>query len=170
MISRRKELLDFEADEPEILHAILSKLPKPLDLDRLIRRASELFTQHPPEKLPDRAWRSISINSVLKTTHGDPQQLARQGLADGERMFERQAAELRRADVRRRRLVQARQVFRRYRAPAAYAAATVLVAAVALLLGKRGFEGPLVALSPLIAGLRVKAVDGVRFVLGPRPH
>ncbi|KAI7711476.1 hypothetical protein KC353_g8964, partial [Hortaea werneckii] len=86
VISRKKELFEFGADEPEMLHAILSKMPKPLDLDSLILRASDMFVHHPPEKLPGRAWSRISPNSVLKTTHADPQQLVQQTLEDGERM------------------------------------------------------------------------------------
>ncbi|KAL4741874.1 rab-GTPase-TBC domain-containing protein [Aspergillus similis] len=68
VLSRRKELLEIPADEPEMLHYTLSKLPQPLDLEGLISRAVQLFRDHPPESLPFGAWRKISSYSVLKTT------------------------------------------------------------------------------------------------------
>ncbi|KAI6880486.1 hypothetical protein KC360_g7193 [Hortaea werneckii] len=140
VISRKKELFEFGADEPEMLHAILSKMPKPLDLDSLILRASEMFVHYPPEKLPGRAWSRISSNSVLKTTHADPQQLVQQTLEDGERMFQRQAAEIRRHEARQRQIMHARLLFRRYKRPATYTAAAVLVAVTALLIGRGGSQ------------------------------
>lgn len=123
-----------------MLHAILSKMPKPLDLDSLILRASEMFVHHPPEKLPGRAWSRISPNSVLKTTHADPQQLVQQTLEDGERMFHRQAAEIQRSEARQRQIMHARWLFRKYKRPAAYTATAVLVAVTALLIGKGGSQ------------------------------
>ncbi|KAL4752352.1 hypothetical protein BDW72DRAFT_171659 [Aspergillus terricola var. indicus] len=68
VLSRRKELLEIPADEPEMLHYTLSKLPQPLDLEGLISRAVQLFRDHPPESLPFGTWRKISSYSVLKTT------------------------------------------------------------------------------------------------------
>ncbi|KAL3432395.1 rab-GTPase-TBC domain-containing protein [Aspergillus tetrazonus] len=68
VLSRRKELLEIPADEPEMLHYTLSKLPQPLDIEGLISRAVQLFRDHPPESLPFGAWRKISSYSVLKTT------------------------------------------------------------------------------------------------------
>ncbi|KAK0276048.1 GTPase-activating protein gyp8 [Friedmanniomyces endolithicus] len=127
--SRKAELLEIEEDEPEMLHSILSKLPKPLKLESLIRRTSELYQRHPPESLPNRAWSRVSANSVLKTTH-DPLQLAKQTLADGEVMFERQAAEIRRADEWKRRKLRLRLLSRKYRRPAR--AATFGGAAIAV--------------------------------------
>ncbi|KAI6909350.1 hypothetical protein KC334_g4096, partial [Hortaea werneckii] len=140
VISRKKELFEFGADEPEMLHAILSKMPKPLDLDSLILRASEMFVHHPPEKLPGRAWSRISPNSVLKTTHADPQQLVQQTLEDGERMFQRQAAEIQRTEARQRQVMHARWLFRKYKRPAAYTTTAVLVAVTALLIGRGGSQ------------------------------
>ncbi|GAB1737307.1 hypothetical protein NU219Hw_g1233t1 [Hortaea werneckii] len=140
VITRKKELFEFGADEPEMLHAILSKMPKPLDLDSLILRASEMFVHHPPEKLPGRAWSRISPNSVLKTTHADPQQLVQQTLEDGERMFQRQAAEIQRTEARQRQIMHARWLFRKYKRPAAYTATAVLVAVTALLIGRGGSQ------------------------------
>jgi len=88
-----------------MLHFTLSKLPKPLNLEDLIASTMDLYTQHPPDKLPDRAWKSISSLSVLKTTR-DTHALQAQTLQDGEKWLERQAVQIRRAqqlqDIRKR--------------------------------------------------------------------
>ncbi|KAI1192221.1 rab-GTPase-TBC domain-containing protein [Nemania serpens] len=91
--TRRAELLEHE--EPDMLHFALSKLPPDLDLDAVIADAALLFQTHPPESL--RSWRRISGASVLKTTR-DARALARQSLQDGRRFFDKQVAELRRAE------------------------------------------------------------------------
>ncbi|KAK5724069.1 GTPase-activating protein gyp8 [Elasticomyces elasticus] len=127
--SRKSELLEIEEDEPEMLHSILSKLPKPLNLESLIQRTSEIYKQHPPEALPGRAWNRVSANSVLKTTH-DPRQLARQTLADGEKLFEKQAFEIKRADDWKRRKLRVQQLLKKYERPtktATYAGGTLVV-------------------------------------------
>lgn len=126
VMSRKHELEDVEADEPLMLGAILSKLPKPLDLDDLIRSASEIFKLHPPEKLPGRSWGRVSKYSVLKTTR-DPQSLSMQTLEDGERMFQSQAAELRRAEVWKKQQARMRQLARKQLKPATYTGLAVLV-------------------------------------------
>jgi len=77
-----------------MLHSILSKLPKPLNLEKLIADTMDLFHRHPPQMLATGAWRRISSYSVLKTTR-DPHQLARQTLQDGEKLFLKQARQLR---------------------------------------------------------------------------
>ncbi|KAL8934249.1 MAG: hypothetical protein Q9211_005330, partial [Gyalolechia sp. 1 TL-2023] len=71
ILSRREELFEIPADEPEMLHSILSKLPKPLDLEALITQTTSLYMDFPPERLPFRSWARISPFSVLKTTRGD---------------------------------------------------------------------------------------------------
>jgi TBC1 domain family member 20 len=123
-MSRKAELLEIEPEEPEMLFAILSKLPKPLDLDGLISRTLEIFHQCPPEALPFRAWSNVSASSVLKTTH-DRQRLATQSLSDGERMFQRQAAEIRRAEKWEQKRTLIRQTAIRYRRPATFAGTAV---------------------------------------------
>ncbi|KAK4955588.1 GTPase-activating protein gyp8 [Elasticomyces elasticus] len=130
--SRKSELLEIEEDEPEMLHSILSKLPKPLNLESLIQRTSEIYKQHPPESLPGRAWNRVSANSVLKTTH-DSRQLAKQTLADGEKLFEKQALEIKRADDWKQRKLRMKQVLNKYeksRKTATYAGATLIVVVV----------------------------------------
>lgn len=73
---RRQELFDVPDDEPEMLHSILSKLPKPLDLESLISKTIELIGIYPPEKLS--SWARISSLSVLKTSRRQSL-LSRQG-------------------------------------------------------------------------------------------
>ena len=68
ILTRKKELLEIPADDSEMLHFTLSKLPKPLDLEDLISRTLQLIDEHPPRRLPWGAWRKISHSSVLKTT------------------------------------------------------------------------------------------------------
>lgn len=134
--SRKQELLELEADEHDMLHSILSKLPKPLDLDALIARTSELFQKHPPNRLGGLYWYHISNNSVLKTTR-HPHKLAKQTLHDGELFLDRQANEIRRQEARKKQIDQARLLARRYRQPAIATGTAVLVALLALYL-RRG--------------------------------
>ncbi|PPJ55650.1 hypothetical protein CBER1_09543 [Cercospora berteroae] len=131
VMTRKKELLDIEHDEPEMLHSILSKLPKPLDLDGLISKTRILFERYPPEQLPNRAWKRVSSYSVLKTTLS-PQALAAQTLPEGEQLYEKHAAEIRRHDI----LVKVQQrthaLARKYRRPARWTGAAIAVAMLAL--------------------------------------
>ncbi|KAL8984327.1 MAG: hypothetical protein Q9205_001683 [Flavoplaca limonia] len=99
ILSRRDELFEIPADEPEMLHSVLSKLPKPLDLEALIAQTVSLYQKYPPENLPFRAWARISRYSVLKTTVRDFRQ---QTLYDGVEYFNLQVAQLRRQQMRRK--------------------------------------------------------------------
>lgn len=99
--ARKAELLEFEPDEPDLLHSVLSKLPKPLPLDALIAQALDLYHAHPPERLPGSAWRRISAHSALKTTR-DPARLPEQSLAQGHTHFDRLALQLKRRQALRR--------------------------------------------------------------------
>lgn len=129
--SRKKQLLELEADEHDMLHSILSKLPKPLDLEALIEKTSQLYEKHPPEKLTGFAWFSVSSYSVLKTARS-PLQLSKQALKDGERAFHKHAEEIRRHDLRKRRYQQARRLITLYRRSILTTTATLLVTAVAI--------------------------------------
>lgn len=144
VLSRREELFDIPADEPEMLHSVLSKLPKPLNLEQLISRTMILFNDHPPEKLPKRAWARISCHSVLKTTYGSKRD---QPLKDGEALFELQtlelrraeelkALQLRRAELRKKALIRIWE----YRRPFCGLGLAVFVGIVSLWLGKRGLD------------------------------
>ena len=98
IISRREELFAIPAEEPEMLHSILSKLPKPLNLEGLVMETMLLFAKHPPEKLPSRVWAKTSYCSVLKTTRASTQN---QSLQAGEAFFGMQILQLRRFELRR---------------------------------------------------------------------
>lgn len=158
VISRKDELLEIEADEPEMLHAILSKLPKPLDLESLLRRTSEIFELYPPPSLPGRAWSRVSANSVLKTTR-DPDALGKQSLEDGERMFERQAAEIRRAEAWKRQKLRARQLARKYRWPATYTSTAIVVAIIAYWFRGSGAPVPLPGWTLAFARVRQQGIS-----------
>ncbi|KAI4264684.1 MAG: hypothetical protein L6R42_000201 [Xanthoria sp. 1 TBL-2021] len=133
ILSRSEELFEIPADEPEMLHSVLSKLPKPLDLEALVAQTVSLYRKFPPEKLPFRAWAKISPYSVLKTTTGDFRQ---QTLSDGVVYFDLQVAQLRRQEMRRK----AMATLWKRREPAGRVALAVLVGAVAIWLGKGGVE------------------------------
>lgn len=141
-MSRKAELLEIEADEPEMLHSILSKLPKPLNLETLIQRTSEIFELYPPERLPGRAWSRVSANSVLKTTH-DLHALGKQSLNDGERMFEKQAKEIKRAEDWKRQKLHMQQVARKYKRPATYTSTAIAIVVLAYWLRGSGAQLPL---------------------------
>lgn len=134
ILDRKDELLDIPADDPDMQLFQLSKLPHPLDLERLIERTTYLFENHPPATLPFAAWRKISKYSVLKTT-GDPAAMCSETLAEGERLFAKQAAELR----RQQKLDHVKKILRRfavrYRRPAVLTVAAVAVGFVAWCVG-----------------------------------
>jgi hypothetical protein len=140
--SRRAELFETPRDEPEMLHSILCKLPRPLDLESLITAACALFHAHPPESLG--AWRTISRASVLRTARL-PDACATQSMADGQAFFERQIAELRWLE-RRDKLM---EVLWRYRRPARSLGLAVLIGVAALLLRKH--PGPAAYVSGLVS-------------------
>lgn len=89
VLDRRDEI--FEIDEADMLHVILGKLPRNLDLDGLIADSIALFQRHPPESL--RSWRQISSASALKTAR-DVEASTAQTLEDGEVWFQKQVKEL----------------------------------------------------------------------------
>lgn len=130
IMTRKTELLEIDDDESDMLHSILSKLPKALDLENLIHRTRTLFERYPPERLPNQTWRQVSSNSVLKTTR-NPQALAMQSLQEGEHLFAKHAAEIRMHDalVGTQKRIQA--LASRYRRPARWTGAAILIAVLA---------------------------------------
>jgi hypothetical protein len=135
ILSRKDELLELDpVEDADMLHYTLQKLPQPLDLDALINQTVALHAQHPPEKLPSRAWRRISANSMLKTTR-DPTALSQQSLEDGQVWFEKQSAELRRQQAIERVVTNIKRQMYKYRRPVLLGV-TVTVGVVAFWLGR----------------------------------
>ena len=116
-----------------MLHSILSKLPKPLNLERLISQTIDLFQVYPPSSLPGRAWSQVSSNSVLKTTQ-DFRKLSQQTLKDGERFFDKEAAEIRRRDALMQTQRHLGALARRYRRPGSWMGGAIFVAVLAFYL------------------------------------
>src|SRR5436305_15230377 len=102
-----------------MLHSVLCKLPKPLDLEGLIHKTVQLFEECPPETL--QSWQSISKWSVLKTTRY-LNQAPIQTIEEGEIFFKRQASQLKRAELQRHALV----TLWKYRKPAGTVGLAVL--------------------------------------------
>ena len=67
VLSRRRDILETEPDDPDLLQFTLQKLPQHhgLDLDQIVEEASKLYRRVPPSRL--KGWRAISEFSVLKT-------------------------------------------------------------------------------------------------------
>jgi len=129
VLERSDELFEIPSDEPEMLHSILSKLPKPLDLETLITNTVQLFEKHPPETL--KTWRAISKSSVLKTARL-PDQTAAQSLEDGKAYFEQQVKELQWAERKEKAL----SAMWKYKRPARTVGLAVLVGVLAFYLRK----------------------------------
>lgn len=129
VLQRSEELFETPADEPEMLHSILSKLPRPLNLEALIANTVRLFDQHPPETLS--GWWSISNNSVLKTARwlDDPRQ---QTVKDGEVYFRKQVKEMEVAEMRKRLF----EAVWKHRRPAITVGVAVLAGVLGVLLRK----------------------------------
>lgn len=134
VLSRRDELFDIPADEPEMLHSVLSKLPKPLDLEALISKTMTVFQDHPPEQLPFYAWSRISSFSVLKTTRNSIQM---QSLQQGEEAFEMQVLQLKRTELRERALA----TLWKYRRPVGSVGLTIFVGILSFWLRRTGMNG-----------------------------
>lgn len=126
IIARKSELLEVEPGDSDMLHYILSKLPKPLNLELYIAIAMDLYSRHPPQSLPFKAWRQVSSYSVLKTTR-NLEELSKQTLQDGEALFWKQAAQIKRMETRQRIVV----VIQKYQKPLGASGLTVFVGILA---------------------------------------
>jgi hypothetical protein len=129
ILQRADELFEVPADEPEVLHSILSKLPKPLDLETLIANTVKLFEKHPPETLS--TWRAISKFSVLKTARS-PDQVLKESIEDGEMYFYKQVKDLQWAEQREKVL----KTMWKYRRPARTVGLAILVGVLSFWLRK----------------------------------
>lgn len=134
---RREELMEIETSEPEMLYAVLSKLPRGLDVEVLVRRAEELRRRFPPEKLPWRAWRRVSSVSVLKTTE-DVRGVRGQTLEMGERWLRELTVEVEAVERRKKMIADFKKRAIRYRRPAGAVTLAVLVGVISLWLGRNG--------------------------------
>ncbi|KAI9892869.1 MAG: hypothetical protein M1814_001028 [Vezdaea aestivalis] len=130
VLTRRDELLEYPADEPEILYSILSKLPKPLNLDSLLDQTDDLYSSHPPQTL--RGWRKISRSSVLKASLDS---LTNDSIENAKAAFKKQVAETKRAE----RLEKLKQMLWKFRRPARSVALAALVGVLSWYLGRRGY-------------------------------
>lgn len=130
VMERREELFDIPDDEPEMLHSILSKLPKPLDLEGLISRAIYLLQEQPPERLS--TWGQVSCFSVLKTSTGTTKTASKPlTLSDAEKIFEKQSRELSRTKKRK----EIYDAVIKHRKPAIIVFVSVLVGFSSIMLG-----------------------------------
>ncbi|PSS25672.1 hypothetical protein M430DRAFT_134332 [Amorphotheca resinae ATCC 22711] len=135
ILQRADELFEIPADEPEVLHSILSKLPKPLDIETLIANTVKLFEKHPPETL--RTWRAISKFSVLKTARL-PDQVLKESIEDGEMYFYKQVKDLQWTERREKVL----KTMWKYRRPVRTIGLAILVGVLSFWLRKSsGFSG-----------------------------
>lgn len=125
----------MDQEDADIMHAILSKLPKPLDLDHLLTRSFSLHAAHPPASLPRHIWAPIDADSVLKSA-ADPARVAVQSLEEGQAAFHRQAARLRRQKL----LLQAKAWAWRNRRPVASLAFAMTVAVAAYLVQRHNLS------------------------------
>lgn len=98
VILQKDALFEIPPDEPEMLHSVLCKLPQPLDIEKLIQEAVELYYRHPPSSLGP--WKQISTYSVLKTA-SNIEEVSSQTLDDGKSLYNKQATQLRRIELRR---------------------------------------------------------------------
>lgn len=129
VLSRRAELFDTPADDPSMLHLILSKVPRKLDLETLVSHAIALFEKHPPESL--RSWKRISSSSCLKTARS-LDTCTVQSAGDGQGYFQAQLRELRRTE-RWNSLIKKVWLYRR---PAKAAGLAILIGVAAIYLQK----------------------------------
>lgn len=134
ILSRKEELFEIPADEPDMLHYTLSKLPKSLDVEAMIGRAKALIAEHPPEQLPFRAWNKISACSVLKTSRSPAKAPT---LADGEAFFAEQVRQLQRAEYQQK----VRLALWRHRKPAGSVGLAIMIGLVSIWLQRGGMDG-----------------------------
>ncbi|KAL2826811.1 rab-GTPase-TBC domain-containing protein [Aspergillus cavernicola] len=138
VMSRRKELLEIPADEPEMIHFTLSKLPSPLDLEGLISRAVQLFHDCPPESLQSKVWKRIPQCSVLKTSRDV---FKRQSTDTVVELFHQQTRQLR-SEERKKQVIGFLWSHRRTISSVAVA---VLIGAMSIWIRKRGLDNSILS-------------------------
>lgn len=136
ILSRKEELLEIPIDEPEMIHFTLSKLPQPFDLEGLISSAMTLYQTKPPESLPSRPWRAISIHSVLKTSRD---LFSKKTPEHAEELFVKQTQQLRREELRQK----AMSIAWKYRRPVGSVGLAIFVGVVSFWIRRNGSDLPL---------------------------
>ncbi|KAF9885803.1 hypothetical protein FE257_012385 [Aspergillus nanangensis] len=136
ILSRKKELLEIPAEEPEMLHFTLSKLPCPLGLETLISDAVQLFKDHPPESLPYGAWNRIPWCSVLKTSR-DP--FGNQSTEEALKLFEQQTRQMRNEERKEKALA----FLWAHRRTIGSVAVAVFIGAISIWMRKKGLDSPI---------------------------
>lgn len=149
IVTRRAELLEVAADDPEMLLFRLSKLTQPLDLEKSILHARHTLQSHPPERLQGAIWWRLSSSSVLKTSRSLK---SRQSLRDGERLFQHQARQMKREETMQRALLFVSQT----KGPILTIATAVLIGAFSIWLRRSGQD-------KVIWTQLLKAIELIRF-------
>ncbi|KAF1811559.1 hypothetical protein P152DRAFT_459507 [Eremomyces bilateralis CBS 781.70] len=182
ILNRRLELFDLDPSDPE-LHATLSSLPRPLILETLLSRCSDLFRCYPPETLKftqlpkslpappplifrPRPWKLIPASSVLKST-SPVHRVATQTLENGEGLFHTLAEEMKRRQVAEDKAREWAHAKRRFRANVwkhrrqLLVTGAVLVGVIGWYIGRRQ-PGMHVRVGELLCGIgrRVSAILG----------
>ncbi len=132
---RRDELWEVEDNETAELTYILSKLPKPLDLESLIWKASDMAYTYPPADLP--GWSRLSRYSVLKTA------LAPESEREAQQHFQAHAKEIAATKRRREQLRRVRALALRFRRPAQRAFGIAVLVGVLAIVLRAGPRGPI---------------------------
>jgi len=166
-LRRREELMEIDEVEPEMMYAVLARLPQPLDLEALIAETRELMRRFPPQGLPGGAWRGVSRFSVLKTT-GDVREVGRQRLEEGEAWLAKQAVEVEREEARKRFVERTKRVVVRYRRPAGAVTLAVVVGVLSVWFGGRngGSSTQLAGLLGSLGWVRQRVLYTVYKLLG----
>ncbi|KAN0071510.1 Rab-GTPase-TBC domain containing protein [Elaphomyces granulatus] len=133
ILSRKNELFEIPVEEPEMLHSTLSKLPRHLNLEDLIKDTINLFRNYPPESLPFRAWHQIPQYSMLKTSRD----LAiRNAAGEAEELFRLQTQTWQREEFRRKAL----NLIWMYRKPAGSVGFAVVVGLLSFWIRRNGLD------------------------------
>ena len=152
VLSRKEELFEIPAEDSDMLHFTLSKLPQPLDLDSLIAGTTQLFLENPPGTLPFGAWRKVSSYSVLKTTARHDRALGAampsDSLGQGEAYFRKQLGQLQWAERRQ----QAQKMLWCHRRSVGAAGLTIMIGVFSIWLQRHNESG----LPGLLHGLSIR--------------
>ncbi|KAI5293500.1 hypothetical protein KEM52_005476 [Ascosphaera acerosa] len=164
--SRRAQLLAIPAGDADMIYFTLSRLPRPLDLEALVREACALYEEYPPgEAALGQAWRRIGRDSVLRTSRDIVTTGRARRCEEGWALHRWQERQLAREEWRRsvaRRLSLPRLIQGRPRVPTVHLAVAVAIGLLSYTL-MRGDAGEGL---PLWRRLYLGAVSQGRMILG----